>query len=170
VAACTVLIAASDMLDTLKQRVADTGEVLAFTDSDSIRALDVISQRRPDVVALDRLFAASTRGSAFINRLVLDPHLSHSEIRVISQGAAPARPASEPARTPADAAIDASGTRRAGRITIQEGVEVSIDGVPAEIIDLSIGGAQVISTSVLRPNQWVRLVLRMSRRRFASMR
>lgn len=163
---CTVLIAASELLDALKQRVQGTGEILAFADSDSLRALDAISRRRPEVVALDRLFAASTRGSALINRIAADPHLSHAEIRVIGGPVNTPRVTPDPERLaplpplPAEpAAVETTGTRRAGRVAIREGVEVYIDGNPAELVDLSVGGAQVLSTSVLRPNQWVRLVL-----------
>ena len=39
------------------------------------------------------------------------------------------------------------------------GVLVTVDGNPAELIDLSIVGAQVISKIVLRPNQRVRVQL-----------
>lgn len=160
---CTVLIAASELLDALKQRLQGNGEVLAFADSDSLRALDAISRRRPEVVALDRLFAASTRGSALINRIAADPHLSHAEIRVIGGQRNTPIVTPEPEKLPPPpvepVVADATGTRRAGRVTIREGVEVYIDGNPAELVDLSVGGAQVLSTSVLRPNQWVRLVL-----------
>ena len=39
------------------------------------------------------------------------------------------------------------------------GVLVTVDGNPAELIDLSIAGAQVVSKIVLRPNQRVRIQL-----------
>ena len=40
-----------------------------------------------------------------------------------------------------------------------EPVEVLVDGDPAQLIDLSVMGAQVVSTTVLKPNQRVRFVL-----------
>ena len=42
---------------------------------------------------------------------------------------------------------------------IKDGVEVAIDGNPAALIDLSAVGAQVVSATVLKPNQRVRVVI-----------
>jgi hypothetical protein len=42
---------------------------------------------------------------------------------------------------------------------VVEGVEVLIDGSPATLIDLSVIGAQVISPTILKPNQRVRMIL-----------
>ena len=82
---CTVLIAAADLLPTLKLRAAETGgELLAFSDTEALRALDAISRRRPGVVALEQAFAATPRGAALINRIKADPTLGGSEIRVVA--------------------------------------------------------------------------------------
>src|SRR4029077_19550262 len=53
--------------------------------------------------------------------------------------------------------LDWHGTRRAPRYRVREGVELQLDGNPAAVIDLSTVGAQVISPTVLRPNQKVRI-------------
>ena len=52
---CTVLIAAPNLLDILKQRAAESDsqhEIVTFTDADAIRALDTITQRKPAIIAL----------------------------------------------------------------------------------------------------------------------
>jgi hypothetical protein len=170
---CTVLIAAPALMPALKERTAADGyELLAFADSDALRALDVITKRRPAVVALDRAFAASPRGAALINRIKADPALSGSEIRVVSHDSGyasvvTAQTADAPARvaTLSDAptqmaqALDEQGTRGAPRVTMAKGVEALIDGSAAILVDLSVGGAQVLSATVLKPNQRVRLTL-----------
>ena len=80
-----MLIASPDFLPQLKERAEDgTTEVLAFTDSEALRALEVITKRRPRLVTLERLFAATPRGAALIHRIKADPALVGSEIRVIS--------------------------------------------------------------------------------------
>ena len=56
-------------------------------------------------------------------------------------------------------ALDWHGTRRAPRFRVRSGVELQLDGNPASIVDLSTIGAQVISPTVLRPNQKVRINL-----------
>ncbi|NOT46117.1 MAG: PilZ domain-containing protein [Acidobacteria bacterium] len=55
--------------------------------------------------------------------------------------------------------LDAHGTRRATRVKIEEGIEVLVDGKVATLLDLSVVGALIISTTVLRPNQRVRFSL-----------
>lgn len=181
---CTVLIATAELLPTLEKRAAPlSGELLSFTDVDALRALEVIMDRRPDVVALERLFAATPRGAALINRIKADPALATSEIRIVSHDTeytriSPRRPsgnvdggtaaavAQAPAAAPAPAAphasvapLDQRGTRRAPRHRLRGTPDVLVDGNVATLVDLSTIGAQVVSPSVLKPNQRVRVLL-----------
>ena len=169
---CTVLIAATDRLPTLKARAAEGGgEVLAFTDAETLRALDVIAIRRPDVVSLERLFATTSRGAALISRIKADPRLRGSEVRVVSADGeplpAPVPPGPAPLSGPiplvspagTEDAIDEQGTRRTPRGSVAEPVDVLIDGNPAALVDLSVAGTQVVSPSVLRPGQRVRVAI-----------
>jgi PilZ domain len=160
-------------MPALTERTAAEGsELLAFADSDALRALDVITKRRPAIVALDRGFAASPRGAALINRIKADPSLIRSEIRVVSYDSSDARVVSSPDEAPASGiasisdaptqmaqALDEQGTRGTPRVTIAKGVEVMVDGNAAMLVDLSIGGAQVLSATALKPNQRVRVTL-----------
>jgi hypothetical protein len=135
------------------------------------------------VVVLERLFAATSRGAALIKRIKADPSLGKCEIKIVShdgkplaakkkkgepaaqapaESAAPPEPAQPgPPSTPAAPAapLDQRGTRRAPRFTVTSGIEVLIDGKPASLINLSIVGAQVVSPTILKPNQRVRMVL-----------
>jgi hypothetical protein len=216
---CAVVIATPDVLPTLKERTAAlNGEVLSFSDTEAVRALDAIMTRRPQVVRLERMFASTPRGVALINRIKADPGLVHMEIevvahdsdetRVLRQGAASARgtsappkiaPASAPPRlaappvlappaarksepvlSPRDASLapppgpaaespDAPAlpalseaprvTRGTTRVRVEAGLEISVDGNAATLIDLSGVGAQVISSAALKPNQRIRLAL-----------
>src|SRR3977135_3791784 len=94
----TILIAASEHLQVLKDR-EDFSDAQSFSDSDALRALEVITRTRPDVVALERSFAATTRGAALINRIKADPKLASCEIRIVAHDSvysqAPAPPAAE---------------------------------------------------------------------------
>jgi len=49
--------------------------------------------------------------------------------------------------------------RDAQRVVIRRGTQIMLDGAPGELADLSIGGAQVVLTQSVRPNQLVRLSL-----------
>jgi hypothetical protein len=171
----TVLIASPEHLPALKER-EDLGETIAFADTDALRALDVITRQRPKVVALERVFAATSRGAALINRIKADPALTACEIRIVAhdssyarvsprraEEAGPSPGAAAPAlavaetSSPAVAPLDQRGTRRAPRFNIVDGVDVQIDGNPASLVNLSLVGAQVISPTILKPNQRVRL-------------
>jgi hypothetical protein len=177
-----VLIAAPDLLPALEQRTGGAnGEVLTFSDADALRALEAIVNRRPQTVALERQFAATPRGAALINRIKADPTLLDSELRIVSHDsdytrvlprpappapapspsapAAPSRVASVAAAVAVPAPLDQRGTRRAPRFRIAGDMSMLLDGNAARLVDLSEVGAQVVSPTVLKPNQRVRVVL-----------
>jgi len=159
----TVIVAAPEHLPALQEQ-GDFGDALAFSDADALKALEAIMRDRPKVIALDKLFAATSRGAALIKRIKADPKLRACEIRVVSPegGADEVTP---PEATPpstvetAPVKLDQRGTRRAPRVNVVDGVEVLIDGSPATLVNLSLVGAQVISPTILRPNQRVRMIL-----------
>lgn len=156
----TVVIGPPEHLDVLISR-QDLPDAQAFADADALRALEAITRLRPSVVALERLFAGTSRGTALINRIKADPSLASSEIRIVAHDDASislhpvsARPASA-----GPGQLDASGTRDAPRTTVAPGIEVLIDGNPAALVDASASGLQVISPTILKPNQRVRVTL-----------
>jgi hypothetical protein len=168
----TVLIASPEHLPGLKEHDDLTG-AQAFTDAEALRALDVITRQRPNVVAIERMFAATSRGAALINRIKADPSLSACEIRIVAHdteysrvsprragdaapAAAPAAVAEPPSLAEAPP-LDQRGTRRAPRFKIVDGVEVAIDGNTATLVDLSLVGAHVVSPTILKPNQRIRV-------------
>ena len=160
---CIVLISAPEFIEALKGRTAVPGiELVDFTDTEALRALAAITTRKPAVVALERLFAASPRGAALINRITADPALANCEVRVVAldpdKPRAPIQeaPAPEPEK-PYTPPLDSEGTRDNQRAVPAGPVELLIDRNPATLVDLSTTGAQVLSPTVLKPNQRVRL-------------
>jgi hypothetical protein len=171
-----VLIAEPDQLGTLQGR-PEYSDAQAFTDAETPAALEAIISGRPDIVAIERLFAKKSRGAALINRIKADTSLETVEIRIVSadsgaskssgRGGSAAtektaaagneKSATATAVAAPPAALDQKGTRRAQRFKIIEGIEVLIDGNPAMLVDLSTVGAQVVSGTLLKPNQRVRL-------------
>jgi hypothetical protein len=155
---CIVLVAPLNLLPGLKERAgAVDGEVLTFTDTDALLALQTIMQRRPQLVALERMFAVTPRGAALINRIKADPTLREAEIRVVSHNSDYARVVPRAAR-PGEA-LDQRGTRRAARYKIADNVEAVLDGKSGALIDLSTVGAQVISRVAVKPNQRIAIAL-----------
>jgi hypothetical protein len=151
---CIVLIGAPDVLPSLRARARADGEILEFSHLDALAALQTITQRRPQVVALDRLFAMTSRGAALINRIKADPSLRDAEIRVLAHDSDYSRVVPRhTAPAVADPALDQSGTRRAPRFKMAGRVDVVIDGRASVLVDLSTTGAQVLCPMALRPNQ-----------------
>jgi hypothetical protein len=171
-----VLIAEPDQLGTLKTRSEYT-DAQAFTDAETPAALEAIISGRPDIVAIERLFAKKSRGAALINRIKADTSLETVEIRIVSAESGASKSSGKGGSSAKDStaaasdkgggtatavaappvALDQKGTRRAQRFKIIEGIEVLIDGNPAMLVDLSTVGAQVVSGTLLKPNQRVRL-------------
>jgi hypothetical protein len=165
-------------MPALRERLSEEEEVLTFADTEPIQALQAILEHQPELIVLERLFAATPRGAALINRIKTDSQLSHSEVRVMShtgdymrqvvrpQVAATSGGDGRSGGSQGDAAVatadpvrplDWHGTRRAQRIRVRAGVEIQLDGNPAAVVDLSTVGAQVLSSTILRPNQKVRV-------------
>src|SRR6476469_8895767 len=162
-----VVIAATNLMPALQERLADEGELLAFADTEPIQALQAILEQRPSLIVLERLFAATPRGAALINRIKTDPQLANAEVRVMSHtgdytrqvakpqkvdtpdgapaahGAPHASGAAAPSATVVEAAprpLDWHGTRRAQRYRVRQGVEIQIDGNPVNVVDMSAVG------------------------------
>lgn len=180
-----VVIAAANLMPALRDRLSDEGDLLAFADTEPIQALQAILEQRPPLIVLERLFAATPRGAALINRIKTDPLLAACEVRVMSHtgdymrqvvrpapgGASPGPTAAESRRggaatetPPASVAtveaarpLDWHGTRRAERHRVRPGVEMQLDGNTVTVVDISSCGAQVLSATILRPNQKVRV-------------
>jgi hypothetical protein len=135
------------------------GELLEFSHLDALLALQAITKRRPQVVALERLFAMTARGAALIYRIKADPSLKDAEIRVIAHDSEYSRVVPRLRAAEAPPALDHRGTRRAPRFKMAAGVNVVVGGKSASLIDLSTVGAQVVSPVPLKPNQEITMAL-----------
>lgn len=120
--------------------------MLAFADTELPRALEVILQRRPRVVIVNESVATSSPAIALIERIRYDAALQPCEVRIVRFGESVGP-------------LDMTGTRRAPRFQMAEGLNVDIDGKPATLVNLSLVGAQVISPSILKPKQRLRFSL-----------
>jgi hypothetical protein len=160
---CKVLITSRPIVSPAATNDLLQGEVLTFGESEPLRALETILARRPEIVALDQEFAATPRGVALAERIMSDPLLAASRVVIVlGNGAfAPfiAPPEVGHVQPAAPPPLDCPGTRRAPRVTIRPGVQVLVDGKEARLIDLSLGGAQVLSPTIIRPNKIVRIVM-----------
>lgn len=156
-----VLIAAADLLPALKARLGNEHELLAFADTDALRALEVITTRRPGLVLLEERFAVTPRGAALINRIKADPSLADTRVRIApSDGTADApAPVAPPPPAITVVPLDYRGTRRVPRFAVGASPEITVDGNRGTLVDIGALGAQMLTPTVLKPNQRVRVAL-----------
>jgi len=85
---------------------------LAFSDNDALKALEAITREKPRVIALEKMFAATSRGAALIKRIKADPSLIGCEIKIVANDGKPltakkAKKDAPAAAAPAEAAREA---------------------------------------------------------------
>ncbi len=156
----TILVAAPELIPALRERIGGDEEVLTFSDAEPMRALQAIARHRPPTVVLERLFAASPRGAAVISRLKADPALDSCQVVIMAHDSDYRRISPRRKRGASGAVRVAkprldTGTRRAPRWKMRPGVTVAVDDEVAALVDLSVLGAQLIATEVLKPGQRV---------------
>ena len=168
------LIAAADDLDKLQAR-EEFADAQAFADTETLRAIDGMSRTPPGVVVLEHRIATTAVGKSLIKLIEVDQKLSSWTTRIVALHSEDSDSPDKDWAGQADdvAAVVAlgseaawhesphaqSGKQRTPRFLPAEGVEVLVGGNRAFLIDLSTVGAQVLSSSVLRPNQRLRMVL-----------
>lgn len=163
-----VLIAAAGAHAVLRQRLsAEALELLTFSDTEVLKALEVISAKHPSVVVLERGFSTTARGVALIRRIKADPSLEATVIQIESiEEPLPTTAAAQDeamsavvtAHTHKTSALD-TGTRRAPRFVPDETLEVQVDGARATLLDVSAVGAKLLTSNAVRPSQRVRVSL-----------
>jgi hypothetical protein len=154
----TLLIGSKSLAASLARHPDTQGsELIVFEEEQVCQAVEHMVRQRPRVVALPEKFALSPRGTALTHRIAVDAQFAGTQVLVIdTQGSAvPVPTDARPAWLP----LDAAGTRRVPRIRMRRGIDIQVDGATASLIDLSTMGAQVVSTTVLKPRQRVRVVL-----------
>jgi PilZ domain len=185
-AAVSVLVADANRMTAVGGSIILPGRVLRFVSSNLSAALEGIRASKAGLLAVDAQFAATPEGQAFIER-VQKLAIPGLEIRLVVRtggawtttpldGAQPAArdgaaalstaPASPGARTGAPAAapavdVKASGlnTRRTPRFVVLDTLEATVDNGKACLVDVSVMGAQLLSTPPLRPNQILKIGL-----------
>ena len=167
-----VLIAPPERLSELTALLRLDGTVEAYSDADAVAALDATFQSLPRMVVLERGFAESLRGRAFVRRVTDDPFGRECLVRVIDavrdavrQTAAtpslsvdmPTAATSEvqPSLEPGPVATERATRRR----QVAAGSAATIDGTIVQLVDISTEGMQVLGPLPLKPHQAVRVTI-----------
>jgi hypothetical protein len=178
----TIIVADAARIPAIRDGVLLTGRMMYFTASNVASAMDTIRAHQPKLVVVDALFARTPPGVAFVERVeqlaipqgdirlvvqlegrwVTAPRSSAAEPVSVSR---PAAVASKPAVVVAPAApmiaapTAALNTRRAPRFLVRDAVNAVVENGSANLVDISVLGAQIVSGPVLRPRQKIKIAL-----------
>jgi PilZ domain len=176
----TVVIATAARMPLIQGASLFSGRVIRFTDNRRSAAFDSIQLNHPRLVAIEAHFAQTAPGQAFVERVEkLGVRGSTIQLIVQTNGRWMATPygghteAAEPgapkaadrnaavAAAPATVAAPAKGanTRRAKRFKVLETLDAVVENRQANLVNISILGAQVVSQPTLRPNDTVKIAL-----------
>ena len=153
-----------------------SGRVMRFTDTKLSAAFESIQLHHPRLIAIEAHYAQSAPGQAFIQRLEALT-LRGSTIQLIVQtngkwttapfhGGEDGAPAAESRKSPITNLTSApappakgTNTRRAHRFKVLDSLDVVVENRQANVVNISILGAQVVSQPTLRPNDTVKIAL-----------
>jgi hypothetical protein len=176
----TVVIATTARMPLIQSASLFSGRVIRFTDNKLSAAFESIQLNHPKLVAIEAPFAQTPAGQALIER-VEKLGVRGLTIQLIVQtngrwtatpyGGEPAGPAAAvtpgadrkpvvtaPAKISAPPAKGAN-TRRAQRFKVLESLDAVVENRQANLVNISILGAQVVSQPALRPNDSVKIAL-----------
>ena len=162
--ATSIVIVRPEHLDLIKKRLAESDVIVVVSEAELLQIQDTIVSRPPEVIVMHSAFAATSRGAMLLAALKSNAGEAGTAIRVFIEddvqvplllsGTSPANDALLETSRP----LDRAGTRQAVRFSMKRRA-VSVNGDPAELIDLSVSGAQVQSPTRLRPMKVARMVL-----------
>jgi hypothetical protein len=177
----TIIVADPTRIPAIRDGMVLPGRMMYFTAGNTVSAFDTIRAHQPKLVVVDALFARTPQGMEFVER-VEQLAIPQSDIRLVIQHegrwvTAPRHvepPVSAPrpvAVVPKPAVVVASAapvippsaaalnTRRAPRFLVRDAVNAVVENGSANLVDISVLGAQIVSGPVLRPRQKIKLAL-----------
>lgn len=163
--ATSIVIVKPEHLVSIRKRLADAEFVAVISEADLLQLQDNLLAQPPEVLVMHSAFAATSRGASLVSALKLKPRPTGTAVRVFIEDEVKAPLIlAETALAPTEALLETSrpldraGTRQAARYPMNRR-PIAINGEAAQLIDLSVSGAQVQTTLRLRPLKMARLVL-----------
>ena len=163
--ATSVVIVRPEHLVSIKKRLSTADFVAVFSETEWLQVEDSILARPPEVLVMQSGFAATSRGATLVSALKSKPREHGTALRVFIEDEVKAPLIlTETDLPPADALLETSrpldraGTRQAVRYPMNRR-EVMINGDRAQLIDLSVSGAQVQTPQRLRPLKVARVAV-----------
>ncbi len=161
----SIVIVRPEHETSIKKRLAEAEAVAVFSEAEILQVQDSLLARPPDVLVMHSAFATTSRGAMLVASLKAKPRDTGTAIRVFIEDVVKSPLIlTETSLAPNEALLESSrpldraGTRQAARYPMNR-CAVAINGEAAQLIDLSISGAQVQASSRLRPMKVVRFAV-----------
>jgi hypothetical protein len=160
-----VVITSAPMVSAWRAQLEAQGNAKIFSEADFLQALEIIISERPDVIALDPMFAATARGAALVARVKADPALCGTEVRTLVRDGVdepfvyPSTERREGTAAMMSQQLDSYGTRCAPRFEMQPDVEAKVNGTAGRLVNLSTTGSQLLAPLRVRPAEGIRVTL-----------
>jgi hypothetical protein len=162
--ATSIVIVRPEHLGSVKKRLSEAEFVAVFSETEWLSVQDSVLARPPEVVVMQSAFAATSRGATLVSALKAKPeHGTAIRVFIEDEVKSPLI-LSERELPPIDALLETSrpldraGTRQAARYPMHRR-DCIVNGDVAQLIDLSVSGAQVQTGSRLRPLKVARIVI-----------
>ena len=163
--ATSIVIVRPEHLGSIKKRLSEADFVAVFSETEWLSVQDSVLARPPEVLIMQHGFAATSRGATLVSALKAKPREHGTALRVLIEDEVKAPLIlTETDLPPIDALLETSrpldraGTRQAARYPINRR-NMTVNGDPAELIDLSVSGAQVQAAARMRPLKVARVTL-----------
>lgn len=163
--ATSIVIVRPEHLVSLKKRLTDADFIAVFSETEWLQVEDSVLARPPEVLVMQSAFAATSRGATLVSKLKNASREHGTALRVFIEDEVKAPLILSERDLPAADAIletsrplDRAGTRQAARYPMNR-LDVVVNGDRAQLIDLSVSGAQVQTPQRLRPLKVARMTI-----------
>lgn len=176
----TVVVADESRMAAIRSGLAISGRVVCFPTNKVAAAWESIQLNHPKLIAVEALFGETPQGRTFMER-VEGLEIRGSAIQLIVRGngnwattpyigQSPAVEATTRNAAGTDGAMPiiqtaiavpkaSANTRRAQRFQVLDPLTAIVEGADVAVVNLSVIGAQVVTQSILRPAQTVKIEL-----------
>jgi hypothetical protein len=162
----SVVVVRPEHVASTRSRIGESPRVLVVSEAELLQVQHSFLQRTPDVLVMHADLAATSRGATMISALKAAGMDGGAAIRVFIEddGMTPMLLATETNLAPEDIVLETSrpldraGTRQASRFPMHRRT-IAVNGEAAQLVDLSVSGAQVQAGIRLHPLKVARLVV-----------
>ena len=163
--ATSIVIVRPEHLVSVRKRLTEADMVAVISESEILLLQENILAQPPEMLVMHSTFAATSRGASLVSALKARPRETGTAVRVFIEDEVKAplilaelSLSAGEALLETSRPLDRAGTRQAARYPMKRR-SVAINGDAAQLIDLSVSGAQVQSAIRLRPLKVARLIL-----------